>query len=140
MNNFYLLIFLTAFFASMTILTTIQIVKGQNLESLDLECRTNYHAYCFGDKWQKIVEESQEETGQQLTDPHMQKEKSDIYEDQSFMCKHKNHIGNSTDHEIVCIIIDDDDYMNKQNLDNIMNQFKNDLDTFSIDDIMGEMK
>ena len=32
MNNFYILLFLTGFFASMTILTTIQIVNGQTTD------------------------------------------------------------------------------------------------------------
>jgi hypothetical protein len=37
-----------------------------------------------------------------------------LYENQSFLCKHKYHVSNSADHAITCIIIDDDDYINKQ--------------------------
>jgi hypothetical protein len=64
-----------------------------------------------------------------------------IYENQSFLCKHKNHVSNSPDHVITCIIIDDDDYMNKQNLSNIMNEFKNGLETFDVSELtnMGNM-
>jgi hypothetical protein len=64
-----------------------------------------------------------------------------IYENQSFLCKHKNHVSNSPDHVITCIIIDDEDYMNKQNLSNIMNEFKNGVDTFDVSELtnMGNM-
>ena len=64
-----------------------------------------------------------------------------IYENQSFLCKHKNHVSNSPDHEITCIIIDDQDYMNKQNLSNIMNEFNNGVDTFDVSEStnMGNM-
>jgi hypothetical protein len=58
-----------------------------------------------------------------------------IYENQSFLCKHKNHVSNSPDHVITCIIIDDEDYMNKQNLSNIMNEFKNGVDTFDVSEL-----
>jgi hypothetical protein len=64
-----------------------------------------------------------------------------IYEHQSFLCKHKNHVSNSPDHVITCIIIDDEDYMNKQNLSNILNEFKNGLNTFDVSELtnMGNM-
>jgi ABC-type antimicrobial peptide transport system permease subunit len=62
-----------------------------------------------------------------------------MYEHQSFLCKHKNHV--SPDHVITCIIIDDDDYMNKQNLSKLMNKFNNGLDTFDVSELtnMGNM-
>jgi hypothetical protein len=64
-----------------------------------------------------------------------------IYEHQSFLCKHKNHVSNSPDHVITCIIIDDDDYMNNQNLSKLMNEFNNGLDTFDVSELtnMGNM-
>jgi hypothetical protein len=64
-----------------------------------------------------------------------------IYENQSFLCKHKNHVSNSPYNVITCIIIDDEDYMNKQNLSNIMNEFKNGVDTFDVSELtnMGNM-
>ena len=64
-----------------------------------------------------------------------------MYEHQSFLCKHKNHVSNNPDHVITCIIIDDNDYMNKQNLSKLMNEFKNDLGTFDVSELtnMGNM-
>ena len=63
--NFYILLFLTAFFASMTILTTMKIVNGHSVPYeedvigvLDNECRENYHDWCLGDKWSKLVEQN----------------------------------------------------------------------------------
>lgn len=51
-----------------------------------------------------------------------------IYENQSFLCKHKNHVSNSPDHVITCIIID-------------VNEFKNGVDTFDVSELtnMGNM-
>jgi len=59
-----------------------------------------------------------------------------MYEHQSFLCKHKNHVSNSPDHVVTCIVIDDDDYMNKQNLSKLMNKFNNGLDTFDVSELM----
>lgn len=133
-----------------SILVTIDLVYnqvyGQNIESLDLECRTNYHSYCFGDQWNNLVDdycddiENYDSEYCDYYNPIVQEEKSvSIFEDQSYLCKHKNHTGNSTNHEIICIIINDDDFMNRDQLDTIMNQFKNDLDTFSVNNLIGDM-
>ena len=64
-----------------------------------------------------------------------------MYEHQSFLCKHKNHVSNSPDHVVTCIVIYDDDYMNKQNLSKLMNEFRNGLDTFDVSELtnMGNM-
>lgn len=134
--NFYILIFLTAFFASMTILTTLKIVNGEtedprsslSLQGLaNLECRENYHEYCFGEKWNTIVELSDQIKN--MTDK--------LYSDEAFLCKHKNHIYDSTDHEIVCIEINDEEI---KDIDTKYEQFKNDLDTFSITELMPNME
>ena len=129
-----------------------QTVTAQSLEALDLHCREVYHSYCFGDEWRSIVdtigndtmnehEDMNEATMKQenkLTAPHsFYKDNVSLYEDQSFMCKHKKHLSESSSHEIVCIVVNDDDVLSQKGLDETMNQFKNDLDTFSIEDITG---
>ena len=116
-----------------------QIATAQSLEALDMHCREVYHDFCFGDKWSNIVEKLGNDTmNEHKTMDHDITPNSDIYEDQSFMCKHKKHVSSSSSHEIVCIVVNDDDVLSQKGLDETMNQYKNDLDTFSINDILGD--
>lgn len=135
-----------------------QTVTAQSLEALDMHCREVYHSYCFGDEWRSIVEtigndtmseheDMNEATMKQenkLTAPHsFYKDHVSIYEDQSFMCKHVKHtmdqsgMSEELKHKYVCIVVNDDDVLSQKGLDETMNQFQNDLDTFSIEDITG---
>lgn len=56
-----------------------------------------------------------------------------IYEDQSFICKQTNHIGNQHDKRLVCILVNDDNVLSSDGLDTTMQMFKYDLDTFSVE-------
>ena len=128
-----------------------QTVTAQSLEALDLHCRDVYHSYCFGDDWQSIVDTLNNDTKHEDMNEHIMKQENkltaphtfyednvSLYEDQSFMCKHKKHVSSSSSHEIVCIVVNDDDVLSQKGLDETMNQYKNDLDTFSINDILGD--
>ena len=54
-----------------------------------------------------------------------------ISEDQSFICKQTNHLGNQLDEELTCTLVNDDNVLSEVGIDTLYDQFKHDLDTFS---------
>jgi len=108
-----------------------QTVTAQSIEALDLECRTNYHSYCFGAEWDAIVDKMNTEYISQTGNI-----KTDIDEDESILCLRDISNNVTTKGDLVCAELDWLDFLNETQEQKINEIFSKDLDTFNAKDLI----